>query len=662
MGFFSGLVTFVSSFARDVSGVVFGFLGIEFEAPVDAVTGIEVNQNSNIKKRPIIYGIRRIGGVRVFIGVSGTDNEYLHIALDVCEGEISDIEVLINDKLATTYSGAVLDEEIHVGSDTQSADALLVSEFTDWTTAHQLKGVAYVHDRFIYDRDVWVTGIPNIKALVRGMKVLNVATSVTEYTTDPASCIYDYCINTLYGRGIPAADLNLVSFQEAKTYYAEQVETFPASGVFINRFEMNIILDTGKTVAENLRSMLATVRSHLTWINGQYYLKPLKGGSSVFSFSEDNIIGGVSFTNPGKKAKLNRVKVAFTNPTKNWQTDYVIDESATFLAEDNGVQLSAEIMLPGETNYYRAKHYAETILKESREAIQCEIKSYLGAWKIVAGDIVDVSYASYGWVNKPFRAWGVTLAGDGMVSVALKEHENSVFDYAVTSEEPTPPDTVLPDPFTVVTPTLTLASDTTVNTDGSIVPRIKATWVDPTDGYTDYYVLQYKKTGDSSWTSLNISRSDEHYITGVKIGVQYQVRLKSVNTYGVSSAFDTETNTPGGDTTAPGLASSLSATTALKGIALKWTNPSDKDFDHVDIYRYTTDTQGSATVIASVKTNSYADTNVTSGQDYYYWLKTVDTTFNASAFFPATNGVDAKTSEVINIVSAPRVDLVSFTT
>ena len=659
MGVFDLATKFVKSFVSDVAGIVWNGLldiaGIDFEPDIDPVNGIEVNRTSNIKKRPVIYGLRRVGGVVVFKGVSGTNSEFLHVVLDLCEGEISAAGLILVDDVTSNFQITLgnLTETLHVGTDTQAADSDLVAQFTDWTSAHQSKGIAYVHEKFKYNRDIWL-GTPNIKAVVEGKKVLNVITDVTEYTTDPASCIYDYCINALYGRGIDASELNLTSFQAAATYYAEQIETYPGSAVYINRFEMNMVVDTSRTVADNMRAMLASVRSHMPYINGEYHLKPLKGETSSFSFSEDNIVGGIKFTDPGKRSRLNRVKVGFVNPTKNWQMDYVVAESSTFLADDNGVSLSAEVMLAGETSFYRAQHYAETILKESREAIQCTIRSNLTAWQIEVGDVVDVSYDSYGWVNKTFRAWAVTLEFGGGVVVNLKEHENSVYDYAVTAEEPSPPNTVLPDPFTVATPSMTLTSDTEVNSDGTIVPRIKISWTDPTEGYTDHYILEYRKSGASNWTTLNISRATEHYIQGVKIGQQYNVRLKAVNTYGVSSAYDTGNVTPGGDTTAPGAASSLVAVTALKGINLKWNQPTvdADDLDHVDIYRYTSNTQGSATVIASVKTDSYTDTAVLAGTDYYYWLKAVDTTGNVGVFFPTTNGVTAKTNQIINVMTA----------
>ena len=62
--------------------------------------GVLVNKESNDANIPVIYGRRRVGGTRVYVSskdVAGGDkNEYLYIALAMCEGEInsiSDIEI-----------------------------------------------------------------------------------------------------------------------------------------------------------------------------------------------------------------------------------------------------------------------------------------------------------------------------------------------------------------------------------------------------------------------------------------------------------------------------------------------------------------------------------------------------------------------------------------
>ena len=54
--------------------------------------GILLNHQSNDQSIPVVYGERKVGGTRVFVETSGTDNEYLYVALALCEGEIESVE------------------------------------------------------------------------------------------------------------------------------------------------------------------------------------------------------------------------------------------------------------------------------------------------------------------------------------------------------------------------------------------------------------------------------------------------------------------------------------------------------------------------------------------------------------------------------------------
>ena len=66
----------------------------------DFEKGLLVNKQSNDINIPVVYGERLVGGSRIFVESSGTDNEFLYIALVLSEGEINDItEIRIDDHL-----------------------------------------------------------------------------------------------------------------------------------------------------------------------------------------------------------------------------------------------------------------------------------------------------------------------------------------------------------------------------------------------------------------------------------------------------------------------------------------------------------------------------------------------------------------------------------
>src|SRR6056300_1434304 len=127
--------------------------------------GVLVNKISANASIPIIYGTRKVGGNVVFLETSGTDNQYLYMALVLGEGEIDDItSIFVNDN-EVTWSGDLADNtqvtvnssdanyykapdpdssaeslitvEPHFGSDSQTASSLL-SNLSSWTSNHRL--------------------------------------------------------------------------------------------------------------------------------------------------------------------------------------------------------------------------------------------------------------------------------------------------------------------------------------------------------------------------------------------------------------------------------------------------------------------------------------------------------------------------------------------
>ena len=62
----------------------------QIQADLDA-RGILVNKKSANGAIPIVYGTRKVGGNIVFLETSGSDNQYLYMALVLSEGEINDI-------------------------------------------------------------------------------------------------------------------------------------------------------------------------------------------------------------------------------------------------------------------------------------------------------------------------------------------------------------------------------------------------------------------------------------------------------------------------------------------------------------------------------------------------------------------------------------------
>ena len=205
----------------------------DFDTPEEE-QGVLINKQSNNAQIPIVYGRRQVGITRVFLESSGSDNTYLYIAGVVCEGEIEEIEEIYIDDKQVTFDGALTDGTVrevdssdanfyksssHIqiqafyGTDNQVASSILTNS-TNWTSNHRLRGVCYLAFRFKWNQDIF-SSIPQVKVTLKGKKVYDPRDTTTKYTPNASLVLLDYLRNTRYGKGLPdsAFESDFASFK-----------------------------------------------------------------------------------------------------------------------------------------------------------------------------------------------------------------------------------------------------------------------------------------------------------------------------------------------------------------------------------------------------------------------------------------------------------------
>ena len=622
---------------------------------------------------PVIYGTRRIEGTLIYISTNdapgGDPNEYLYLVYALCEGEVHQIleaDVLIDDLPVSdsrfNYTNSV-NTGIYYGTDAQSADSMLVSETADWTSDHKLSGIAYIRVRLKWDRKAF-NNIPVVSALVYGKKVYDPRTTLTEFSTNPALCIRDYLINTRYGKGLDAALIDNASIISAANFYDTTV-TFWTGGTTGKVFEFNAIVDTEQSILDNLKDMMLCCRGFMPYTNGIYQLIPDKSASSIFAFTTNNIIGGISIRGENKADKYNRMVCTFTDPANNWQDNTVIwpeagsTEEIAYLAEDNATELIGEIDLPYITNFYAARDLARVFLLRSRNAIRASFNANSDALNVSVGDVVTVTHPTPAWSAKPFQVEEIAINYDGTCAVLLIEYDSSIYSYDPASEQVAYSDTDLPNPFSVAAPTSLVVTESTIlSEDGSVIREIDLAWTAADDAFVESYELQFKMSAATDYFSV-YTFEPRYVATYGEVPETYNYRIRSINSLGVSSAFLTGTYTTVGDTTAPATPTGLAINGDYNQAVLKWNAAAEKDYKETWIYASTTNNSATATLEAKVSGNTVTVAGLPVSTTYYVWLKNVDFSGNVSGFstvvsFSTTAGASiadgsVTTAKIVNL-------------
>jgi len=640
--------------------------------------GILLNKQSNNSNIPVIYGERLVGGTRVFIETSGTDNEFLYVALVLSEGEINSIEEIRIDDKVVTFDGALTDNtqrsvassdsnffkadpnvegssaestitiEPHFGSDGQSASSLL-SGLSSWGSNHKLSGLCYLALKFKWNPDVF-GGIPVVQAKVKGRKVVTLASNLSEqtasYSTNPAFCLLDYLRNERYGKGLATSSLDLQSFYDASQVCVTQVTPF-SGGSDINIFDTNAVIDTSRKVIDNVRELVKGMRGYLPYVQGKYKLVIETTGTASVSLTEDDIIGGYNLASPSKNSKYNRVICSFINPDRNYQVDETqypavddsgyatADKHATMKSADGGFLLEGRFDFKTITSPYQAEEMAEIILRRSRESLGLNITCGFRAYELHIGDIVNITLSSVGFTTKAFRVLSMTFNEDYTISLQLVEHQDSFYTFSTKGQVASTPTTTLPNPFSIQPPAgLTLSDEMIEYADGVVLTRMNIVITPSTDKFVQYYQVETKQTTESNFKIISNGTQLRHELLNAVDDATYDVRVKAINSFGISSTYVSAQRKIVGATEIPNDVDDLSVSmVGSNQMELSWTPVTDLDISWYEV-RYQ-DVQSGATwndstPLAKVvrrKSNSLT-VNAQTGS---FLIKAVDKLGNASA-------------------------------
>jgi hypothetical protein len=631
-------------------------------------TGLLTNARGATTAQQLVYGEVRKGGTITFIESNGTNNEYLHQIICLAGHEVNAIgDIYINDQVVT------LDNDGNVtSSDWQDSDGnstILIQKFTGaanqnvYTTLSALtdgpswqgkqsgddtnfrgQGIACIYVRLKFDQDVFSQGVPLFTAKVQGKKVYDPRSSTTAYSANAALCVRDYLVSK-YGLNNSGA-VNDTSFSAAANTCDESV-TLSGSGTE-SRYEINGVVSLEKSPGDILADMMTACAGTLFWGAGNWQLKVGEYTTAVKTFTLDDFRSAITLdTKHSRRDNFNIVRGTFVDASSDYvRADYPEIKGSTFISNDNGIESAIDLSLPLTTSGSMAQRLAKMTLFRAREQMTLTADFGMEAFEVQVGDIVGITNSRYGWTAKEFEVVGWKFGNNGdegeiVISLTLRETSSAAFDWNAEESDIDGNDSDLPNPSANLTiSSLSTSGGGRTTSDGTFINSVIVAWTAPSNPFISFYEVEHKATADSNYAATTTSETSIE-LSPLVDGVEYTIRVRAVTISGVRGPYVTATFTGGGDTTAPSLPTSITATGGFKYITINWTNPADADLNYVEIYENTSNTSTGATKVGISAGDSFTRTNLGLSQTRWYFLKSVDYSGNASTF---TSGVSAQTT------------------
>ncbi len=524
--------------------------------------------------------------------ISGSKSEFLFVQQAICYGEIeSVVDITVDDKnwndASLTYG-----QRIHVFKRGSVADPMATANGIPSTNT--FTNVAYASSCFRLNREDYnYNGSPNVSFFVKGNKLKDITynsgtgvysvSSTKAYSNNPALVLFDYLTNTVYGKGLSSTLLDLESFYEAKllcdrplpSTYAQDgrvngkrpdvenedgtITTQPTlPKVTLKLYECNVVLDTERSIRENIELLLESMEeAELIWSGGKYFLR-LDAPETVeqqtaliaATITESDIIrGSMELDFPDSSSRYNQCVVRFMSEFENFVDDTVTWPVAystaynTYLNEDSNILLKTELYLPCTSDPYHALAKAEQVVRTSRGEMRAKFVVGKKGLLLEPGDIVLVTDSTTNIFNEVMKIESVKLNGDLTAAIEARQYSYTNIAWNV-------PDTVpyispklavynkVVKPTSVVFTSSTPASGLFGSNSG------KLTWTYPDTVSVSQFIVEMSANNGVTWQVLSSCFTNSFDILGLNSGV-YQFAVRSVNQAGSQSERVLATNSTG---------------------------------------------------------------------------------------------------------------------
>lgn len=508
----------------------------------------------------IIYGRARVGGTLTYVYEnSGILWMVITLAGHVCE-EIGDIylddEVVTLDVDGLVTSGRYANYvriKKSLGTEAgQPFPDLITDTGGEWTDAHRQTGRTKILIGMSANRDVFASGVPNVTAIVKGRKVQDprVSPSGSAWSANAALCLADYLSNSEFGVGADfATEFDTDTLVAAANACDEQVALAGSPTVYENRYELNGAFRVDAAPKDIISQMLASMAGKAVNAGGKWHIFAGAYEAPTLTFDEGDLAGPIKVQSLlSRRDNCNAVKGIFTDPNSHWQpTDFPALASNSYMAEDNNERVWRDLDFSAfVTSGTQAQRLAKIELLSVRQGLSVSATFKLKAWAAMTGRTIALDNTRFGWSGKAFEVVGsrfIVVAG-GVLSVELQLRETAaaVFDWATSEEQSVDiaPNSSLPDPFTNLGITGLTASSGTADLfrqgDGTIVPRVRLRWTEPSNPFISTYEIQLDRgsVSPTEWGDCPkvLAPATEGFAVPVKDGEAVNLRIRARTSIG----------------------------------------------------------------------------------------------------------------------------------
>jgi len=437
-----------------------------------ANTDIDTQVRGGNQSIPLVYGLRRVDGLTMFVSndvrdITNTNKLLVVYALAI--GRCKGIKTIYIDNVPVSFAGNGLPPvhaevkgstgtfansffEFFEGTSNQKESSLVA---TYANTIKSYQDICYLAVLF-YNTGQFKT-VPKLSVDLFGRYCATYKSTgdSTLYANSPGYVISDLLRDPIYGKGASLSQIDETTFTAIDAACnTTRTNTSPSQKIW----ECNAILDPRNGLQSNLQSILETYLISLTSVNGKYFVSieqdPALGATTI---DENVIISDVTVSYPGIKYRYNRVYVTYSEPLYNYNNftvTYPAVNDNTLKVTDQNVPYILNVSAPSLTSSRQATDLAAMLLLRSRSQVLYSFTASRSMLQFRVGDKITLNTSVPYINNQTVYITNMVINQDLTVNVECVTWSTSFYPntFSFSVDPPTPSRQLIPGIINPTTP------------------------------------------------------------------------------------------------------------------------------------------------------------------------------------------------------------------
>lgn len=301
------------------------------------------------------------------------------------------------------------------------------------------------------------------------------------------------------------------------------------------KYQVNVTIDTSIPLFENVNSLLEHFNGILRYTGNKYNLD-IEQTSDIISSSDprnitnDHIIDKIRLTDTGSSKSYNSLTASYPDPANKFESRNISFFNSNYLKEDKNLPKKGNLSIPGISNYYNTRMLADSYLNKSRYGLSIAFNMVPSGLLLLPGQVIQLQYPRYGWVDKKFRISSLTHQTDATVDIIAEEYDDSFYSISNVSKSDGSGPSGTPKATAISNPTDLHATD--VDSGDESFSIIELTWTNSPSFNSTKNIYTEIYRGSSSLLYITVSSITSNVFTTT---VAHQLQIGDIITPTTSS-------------------------------------------------------------------------------------------------------------------------------